>query len=60
MLEDLGVSIVDGRDAVTSLLQYPLEPVSVTPETVFEAYEISAAKNHDVYPESPRGSSTSS
>lgn len=49
VLEDLGFSTVDARNAVTSLLQYPLEPVAATPETVLEAYDISAAKNHDVY-----------
>jgi predicted nucleic acid-binding protein len=49
VLEDIGFSTVDARNAVTSLLQYPLETVSVMPETVLKAYEISAEKNHDVY-----------
>lgn len=49
VLEDLGFSTVDARNAVTSLLQYPMESVTVTPETVLSAYEISAQKNHDVY-----------
>lgn len=49
VLEDLGVSTVEARNAVSSLLQYPMEPVDVTPQTILEAYEISAEKNHDVY-----------
>ena len=49
VLEDLDFSTVDARNAVSSLLQYPMEPVEVTPQTVLEAYEISAEKNHDVY-----------
>ncbi|MFB6296410.1 MAG: type II toxin-antitoxin system VapC family toxin [Halobacteriales archaeon] len=49
VLEDLDFSTVEARNAVTSLLQYPLESVHVTPETVLAAYEISAEKNHDVY-----------
>ena len=49
VLEDLGFSTVDARNAVQSLLRYPMEPVTATPETVLDAYDISAAKNHDVY-----------
>ncbi|MEY7849852.1 type II toxin-antitoxin system VapC family toxin [Natrarchaeobius sp. A-rgal3] len=49
VLEDLGFSTVEARNAVSSLLRHPMEPVDVTPETVLEAYEISAEKNHDVY-----------
>ncbi|MFC4543268.1 type II toxin-antitoxin system VapC family toxin [Halosolutus amylolyticus] len=49
VLEDLDVPTVDARNAVSSLLQYPMEPVDVTPQTILDAYEISAAKNHDVY-----------
>ncbi|MFD1589439.1 type II toxin-antitoxin system VapC family toxin [Halorientalis brevis] len=49
VLEDLGFSTVEARNAVSSLLQYPMEPVDVTPATILDAYEISAAKNHDVY-----------
>jgi len=49
VLEDLDFSTVEARNAVTSLLQYPIESVTVTPDTVLEAYEISAEKNHDVY-----------
>lgn len=47
--EDLGFSTVEARNAVTSLLQYPMESVVATPETVLKAYETSAARNHDVY-----------
>ena len=49
VLEDLDVSTVEARNAVGSLLQYPMEPVTVTSETVLHAYDISAEKNHDVY-----------
>lgn len=49
VLEDLDFSTVQARNAVTSLLQYPIESVDVSAETVLEAYEISAEKNHDVY-----------
>jgi len=49
VLEDLGFSTVDARNAVTSMLRYPMQPVEVTPETVLDAYEISSEKNHDVY-----------
>lgn len=49
VLEDLDFSTVDARNAVSSLLQYPMESVEVTPQTVLEAYKISAEKNHDVY-----------
>lgn len=49
VLEDLGFDTVDARNAVSSLLRYPMEPVQVTPETVLDAYGISAEKNHDVY-----------
>ena len=49
VLEDLGLSTVDARNAVSSLLQYPVECVDSTPDIVLNAYEISAEKNHDVY-----------
>lgn len=49
VLEDLGFSTVEARNAVSSLLQYPMESLTVTPQTVLTAYDISAAQNHDVY-----------
>jgi len=49
VLEDLGFSTVDARNAVSSLLQYPMESPEVTPDTILHAYEISSEKNHDVY-----------
>lgn len=49
VLEDLDFSTVQARNAVTSLLQYPMESVQVSPDTLLEAYDISAEKNHDVY-----------
>jgi len=49
VLEDLGQSTVDARNAIRSLLQYPTESIEVAPETVLHAYDISVEKNHDVY-----------
>lgn len=49
VLTDMGFSTVEARNAVSSLLHYPMEAVAVTPETILSAYEISAEKNHDVY-----------
>lgn len=49
VLEDLGFSTVEARNAISSLLQYPMESPNVTPETILHAYEISSEKNHDVY-----------
>ncbi|WP_117592519.1 type II toxin-antitoxin system VapC family toxin [Haloprofundus halophilus] len=49
VLEDIGFETIDARNAVTSLLQYPMESVTVMPDTILTAYEISAEKNHDVY-----------
>jgi predicted nucleic acid-binding protein len=49
VLEDLGFSTIEARNAVSSLLQYPMESPPVTPETILHAYEISSEKNHDVY-----------
>ncbi len=49
VLEDLGFETVDARNAVSSLLEYPMEFVQVDDETIRTAYSISAEKNHDVY-----------
>lgn len=49
VLEDIGFETADARNAVSSLLRYPMEPVDVTPDTILDAYGISAEKNHDVY-----------
>lgn len=49
VLDDLGFETVEARNAVSSLLQYPMESTAVDQETVLDAYEISAEKNHDVY-----------
>ncbi|TKX58578.1 PIN domain-containing protein [Halorubrum sp. SS5] len=49
VLEDLGVTTVEARNAVRSLVQYPIEFVDVTPETILTAYDVSVDKNHDVY-----------
>ena len=49
VLEDLGFDAIDARNAVSSLVQYPMEFVDVDDETILSAYECSAEKNHDVY-----------
>ncbi|MFC6757547.1 MULTISPECIES: type II toxin-antitoxin system VapC family toxin [Haloarcula] len=49
VLEDIGFETVEARNAVSSLLQYPMESTTVDTQTVLDAYEISAEKNHDVY-----------
>lgn len=49
LLDDLGFDTVDARNAVSSLLRYPMEFVDVDDEVILSAYEISAQKNHDVY-----------
>jgi len=49
VLEDLGFETVGARNAISSLLEHPIEWVDTDDQTVREAYEISAAKNHDVY-----------
>jgi predicted nucleic acid-binding protein len=49
VLEDLEFDTVDARNAVSSLVQYPMEFVDVDDETILSAYECSAEKNHGVY-----------
>ncbi|WP_121823432.1 type II toxin-antitoxin system VapC family toxin [Halostella salina] len=49
VLEDLGFDAVEARNAVSSLLRYPMEFVDVDGRTTLDAFEISAEKNHDVY-----------
>ena len=49
LLEDLGFETVEARNAVNSLIAYPTAFVDSNEGTVREAYEISAAKNHDLY-----------
>lgn len=49
VLEDLGFETHAARNAVSSLLQYPMQFVDVDDETILEAYDISAEKNHDVF-----------
>lgn len=49
VLEDLGFETYEARNAVSSLLQYPMRFVDVDDETALDAYEISSTKNHDVY-----------
>lgn len=49
ILQDLGVSTVEARNAVGSLLQYPMENAPVDAQTIMDAYEISSEYDHDVY-----------
>ncbi|AWB28538.1 type II toxin-antitoxin system VapC family toxin [Halococcoides cellulosivorans] len=49
ILEDLGVSTIDARNAVGSLLQYPMENAPIDAQTIMDAYEISSEYDHDVY-----------
>ena len=49
MTNDFGVDAVDARNAIQSLLRSPARLIGATEETVLDAYEISAEKNHDVY-----------
>lgn len=49
MTSDFGVSEVDARNAVQSLLRSPARIIGATDADLLRAYEISAAKNHDVY-----------
>lgn len=49
ILDDLGFDRVEARNAVSSLVQYPIEFVGPDAETILAAYEVSAEKNHDVY-----------
>lgn len=49
VLEDLGFETVEARNAISSLLDYPMEFVDVDDETLRTAYAVSADQNHDVY-----------
>lgn len=47
VLERFGIDTVDARNAVSSLLQYPIKFVETDADTTLAADEISTAKNHD-------------
>ena len=49
MTANFGVEDTDARNAVQSLLDSPARVVGATAATLRDAYEISAAKDHDVY-----------
>lgn len=49
MTSNFGVSAVEARNAVQSLVQSPARIVGATETTLVDAYEISAEKSHDVY-----------
>jgi len=49
MTNKFGVNTVTARNAIQSLVRSPARIISATETTLLKAYEISAAKNHDVY-----------
>lgn len=49
VLEDMGFSTVEARNAISSMLEYPMESLNVDQQTILDAYDVSAEKNHDVY-----------
>jgi predicted nucleic acid-binding protein len=49
MTTQFGVADVDARNAIQSLVQSQARIISATQTTLLDAYEISAAHNHDVY-----------
>lgn len=49
MTRDFGVSTVDARNAVQSLVRSPARIAGATDRVILDAYEISAEKDHDVY-----------
>lgn len=49
MTRNFGVDEVAARNAVQSLVRSPARIVAATETTLLDAYELSAAKNHDVY-----------
>jgi len=49
MTSHFGVDDVAARNAVQSLVHSPARVVGATETMLLDAYEISAAKNHDVY-----------
>lgn len=49
MTTDFAVERVAARNSIQSLLRQPVQIVGASRETLLEAYEISARKNHDVY-----------
>ena len=49
MTRAFGVDRVAARNSVQSFLRQPLQVVGATRRTLLDAYDTSAAKNHDVY-----------
>lgn len=49
MTTKFGVADADARNAVQSLIRSPARIIGATATDLLQAYEISAAKNHDVY-----------
>lgn len=49
MTADFGVTTVEARNAIQSLLRSPARITGATEQILLDAYDISAEKNHDVY-----------
>lgn len=49
MTTDFAIDRVAARNSIQSLLRQPIHVVGAPRQTLLDAYEISAAKNHDVY-----------
>lgn len=49
LVSEWGIDRVDARNAVGTFLQQPHETVDADTDVLLDAYESSAAKNHDVY-----------
>jgi len=49
MTNKFGVTAVDARNAVQSLIRSPARLIGATEATLLDAYEISAENDHDVY-----------
>jgi len=49
MTNQFGIDVVAARNAIQSLVRSPARIIGATDATVLDAYEISAAKDHDVY-----------
>lgn len=49
MTTDFAIDRIAARNSIQSLLRQPIHVVGASRETLLDAYEISAAKNHDVY-----------
>lgn len=49
MTSNFGVTAVDARNAIQSLIRSPAQIIGATDTDLLDAYELSAANQHDVY-----------